>query len=89
MILGGSPMEITTECLDFHDFEIPTQVYAYTIQSQSWRFAQRAPKDWTLQTSHDNTNWTVIDTVSGESGWARWETRRFDVESLEATDITS
>ena len=36
----------------------------------------------------DNANWTVIDT-SGESGWARWETRRFDVGSFEATDITS
>ena len=65
-----------------YDFGMPTQVYAYTIQSQSWRNAERAPKDWTLQASDDNANWTVIDTVSGESGWARWETRRFDVGSF-------
>jgi hypothetical protein len=65
-----------------YDFGMSTQVYAYTIQSQSWRNAERAPKDWTLQASNDSTSWTVIDTVSGESGWARWETRRFDVSSF-------
>jgi hypothetical protein len=35
----------------------------------------RDPRDWTLQGSHDGTNWNIIDTRVGES-WATRLTRR-------------
>jgi len=37
----------------------------------------RAPKDWTFQGSNDDSNWTVLDTVTGETGWSQGETRYF------------
>ena len=67
-----------------YDFDEPTEVHAYTIQSQSYRPSQRAPKDWQLHGSNDNMNWNVIDTVVDQTGWGRWETRRFDIESFGA-----
>jgi PKD repeat protein len=37
----------------------------------------RAMKDWTMQGSNDNSSWTVIDTVTGETGWGSGETRTY------------
>ena len=49
-----------------YDFETPTEVHEYAIQSQSYRPSQGAPKDWMLQASDDNTTWSDIDV--GDSG---------------------
>ena len=78
----GLHMEMSPNVWISYDFLTGTEVHAYTIQSQSWRFSERAPKDWTLQASQDNANWTIIDTVTDQTGWARWETRTFEVESF-------
>ena len=41
----------------------------------------RAAKDWTLQGSNDNSSWTTIDTVTGQTGWTNWQTRYFKVDT--------
>jgi hypothetical protein len=40
-------------------------------------FANRSPSAWTLSGSNDNATWTVVDTQTGQSGWALGETRTF------------
>ncbi len=37
----------------------------------------RVPKDWTLQGSNDDTNWTTIDTVTNQTGWSNPSIRNF------------
>lgn len=37
----------------------------------------RDPKDWTLDGSNDNSNWTTVDTRAGEAFGNRLETREF------------
>jgi len=37
----------------------------------------RSPKDWTLQGSNDGSTWTVLDTQTGQVGWASNESRTF------------
>lgn len=39
--------------------------------------AARSPKNWTMEGSNDNSTWDVLDTVTGETGWADHETRSF------------
>ncbi|MEO1646913.1 MAG: discoidin domain-containing protein, partial [Chloroflexota bacterium] len=41
----------------------------YTIIEQA-SFAARAPQDWTFEGSNDDSNWDVLDTVTGETGWS-------------------
>ena len=65
-----------------YDFAEGKKIIEYTVQSQSYNWAQRAPKDWTLQGSNDNSNWTTIDTVTSQTGWTQWETRSFTVDSV-------
>ena len=62
-----------------YDFTQPIEITNYTIQSQSFRYEERAPKDWTLQGSNDNSSWTIVDTQSNQSGWGQWETRAYAV----------
>lgn len=37
----------------------------------------RAPKDFTVAGSNDDTNWTTLKTVTGETGWSASEERTF------------
>ena len=41
----------------------------------------RAPKDWTLQGSNDNSTWDIVDSESNQIGWGQWETRTYAVSS--------
>jgi hypothetical protein len=45
----------------------------------------RAPQAWTLSGSNDNTNWTTLDTQSGQTSWAAGEMRTFNLPTLSAT----
>lgn len=38
-----------------------------------------SPKDWTFEGSNDLETWDVLDTVTGETGWANGETRTYTV----------
>ena len=37
----------------------------------------RSPRDWTIQGSNDDSGWTTVDTVSGETAWGANEIRSF------------
>lgn len=38
------------------------------------------PQDWTVSGSNDRISWTTIDTVTGETGWAKAETRNYVID---------
>ncbi|GAA4014073.1 hypothetical protein GCM10022232_65780 [Streptomyces plumbiresistens] len=48
------------------DLDKPVKVVAYALTSAN-DFAERDPRDWTLQGSTDGKEWKSLDTRSGES----------------------
>jgi hypothetical protein len=54
-------------------------IIAYQITAQS--VLTELPKDWTLQGSNDDTNYTIIDTVVGETGWITGCKRIYTVDN--------
>ncbi len=40
-----------------------------------------APKDWVLQGSNDNTNWTDLDSQENQQDWGELEKRSFEVDN--------
>jgi len=60
-------------------FDTPIDVVEYSIQLLTAGFLDRIPKDWTLGYSDDGSSWTVVDTVTGETGWSSGEIRTFAV----------
>jgi hypothetical protein len=58
---------------------------SYGIQTNVIPENTRAPKDWTMQGSHNDSAWTTLDTVTDEIDWGIGETRFFtcDVSSEE------
>lgn len=50
-----------------YDFRLPVYIRSYDIGASGGAASQ--PKAWELQGSHDNTNWTTIDTRSGVTSW--------------------
>ena len=49
----------------------------YTITASGDSQPNRAPKDWTLQGSNNGSDWTTLDTVTGETSWSNSESRNF------------
>lgn len=43
--------------------------------------AERAPEDFTLQGSNNNSDWTILDTVTGEISWGVGESREFEIDN--------
>jgi hypothetical protein len=55
----------------------PTKVaMQYTVQIATT--INNAPKDWTFEGSNDDSNWDVLHTVTGETGWSSSEKRTFN-----------
>ncbi|MFJ9560476.1 alpha-1,2-mannosidase [Streptomyces fuscichromogenes] len=54
----------------------PAAVASYSLTSAN-DAPDRDPRDWTLHGSHDGRTWTPLDTRTGETFAARWETREF------------
>lgn len=56
-----------------------TAIKKYTVTSGASALdgAERAPKDWTLQGSNNDSDWDTLDTVTGETSWGEPETRSF------------
>ncbi|MEU9455297.1 alpha-1,2-mannosidase [Streptomyces sp. NPDC048277] len=54
----------------------PAAVASYSLTSAN-DAPDRDPRDWTLHGSHDGRTWTPLDTRTGETFSARWETREF------------
>lgn len=58
----------------------PTQLYTlyeYQITFSADQNTTYAPKDWTLEGSHNGVDWDVLDAVAGEVGWSQGEKRTF------------
>ena len=56
------------------------EVTEYGVRATNNGFdATEQPQDWTFEYSDDGVNWTVEDTVSGETGWSANELRTYAV----------
>ena len=64
-----------------YDFGVPTEIMNYRVVAQHWQTANRSPKAWTLQGSNDDAAWTVLDTVTDQTGWTAWESRDYEVDN--------
>lgn len=49
----------------------------YDVQADNPVHAGSQPKDWTLEGSNNGSDWAVLDTVTGETGWTNGELRSF------------
>lgn len=58
----------------------PTLAGAYTFTSGD-DASERDPKDWNLEASLDGTEWTTLDTRTGESFSERFQTKRYEFSS--------
>ena len=52
----------------------------YDIQARNPAFGS-APKDWTFEGSNDNSNWDILDTVTGESAFSNGEIRTYTCDT--------
>lgn len=62
-----------------YQFASPVKVLEYSIQAGKSAQVSHAPSSWTLEWSNDNTNWTVVDTRTEQTGWAVDQIRTFQV----------
>ncbi|MFJ3668838.1 GH92 family glycosyl hydrolase [Streptomyces sp. NPDC090106] len=60
------------------DLDKPVKVATYALTSAN-DFAERDPKDWTLQGSADGKEWKTLDTRSGEVFDERFKTKSYDL----------
>ena len=61
----------------------PVAVTHYTMTSAN-DFPGRDPRDWTLQGSHDGTNWTDLDQRTGETFPQRFQTKQYQFNNSTA-----
>ncbi|MFE6363973.1 GH92 family glycosyl hydrolase [Streptomyces sp. NPDC057806] len=59
------------------DLDKPVKLARYALTSAN-DFAERDPRDWVLKGSADGTDWTTLDTRSGESFAERFRTKTYD-----------
>ena len=68
-----------------YDFGEPVTIGGYRIVNQHHEVESRSPKSWQLFGSEDDSNWSaVLDTVSNQIGWSKWEARNFIVSAPDA-----
>ncbi|MDT9695131.1 GH92 family glycosyl hydrolase [Streptomyces sp. P17] len=60
------------------DLDKPVKVAKYALTSAN-DFAERDPRDWILKGSTDGTDWTTLDTRSGETFAERFQTKTYDI----------
>ncbi|MER7573501.1 GH92 family glycosyl hydrolase [Streptomyces sp. NPDC126514] len=60
------------------DLDKPVKLAKYALTSAN-DFAERDPRDWVLKGSANGTDWTTLDTRSGESFAERFQTRTYDI----------
>ncbi|MGV9346655.1 GH92 family glycosyl hydrolase [Streptomyces spiralis] len=60
------------------DFDKSIKITRYALTSAN-DYAERDPKDWTLQASADGKAWKTVDTRSGESFAQRFQTKTYDL----------
>lgn len=53
----------------------------YSVQGEDpGEGMQFAPKNWTLEGSNNDADWTTLDTVTNQTGWSGNEIRNFDCD---------
>ncbi|MFJ6571009.1 GH92 family glycosyl hydrolase [Streptomyces sp. NPDC091292] len=65
------------------DLDQPVTAIKYAMTSAN-DFADRDPKDWTLQGSADGKEWKTLDTRSGETFSGRFQTKIYDLAAPES-----
>jgi len=55
------------------------EVLSHSVMADDGNYA---PTDWTLQGSNDDSTWTTVATVTGQTGWWYGETRRFASDNI-------
>ena len=61
-----------------YEFNAPTVVDGMTVRAAGeWDPVGRAPNTWTFEGSTNGTDWVVLDTRSGESGWTANQVRSY------------
>lgn len=60
-------------------------ITSYNVVVNTIPEPNRAPKAWTLEGSNDNSTWTVVDTVTGQTSWGSGENRAFTCGSPGST----
>ncbi|WP_405590473.1 GH92 family glycosyl hydrolase [Streptomyces sp. NBC_01092] len=80
-------VEPTTKWLTFaptgwaeFDLAAPVKVVTYALTSAN-DHDERNPQDWTLKGSTDGSNWTTLDTRTGESFSEPFQTKTYDIAS--------
>jgi hypothetical protein len=58
------------------DFGTGKTVAAYTIKART-SYLDDCPRDWTLEGSNNDVDWTVLDEQAGEANWASEERREY------------
>lgn len=56
----------------------------YSLAADPDRDGLASPRSWTLEGSDDGSTWTVLDTRSGETGWANGERRYYEFSNENA-----
>ncbi|WP_333774235.1 GH92 family glycosyl hydrolase [Streptomyces sp. IBSBF 3136] len=60
------------------DLDKPVELVTYALTSAN-DYAERDPRDWTLQGSTDGKDWKTLDSRSGESFPERFQTKSYDL----------
>ncbi|GAA5045038.1 GH92 family glycosyl hydrolase [Streptomyces similanensis] len=60
------------------DFDKPVKITRYALTSAN-DYAERDPKDWTLQASADGKDWKSVDSRTGETFAERFQTKTYDL----------
>ncbi|EFF93684.1 alpha-1,2-mannosidase [Streptomyces sp. e14] len=60
------------------DFDAPVKITRYALTSAN-DYAERDPRDWTLQASADGKDWKDVDARTGESFAERFQTKTYDL----------
>jgi len=71
-----------------YDFGTARSITKYTILGRSSEWFGQNPRNWTLESSPDNTTWTVVDTRVNITKWAADELKTFIIAPL-TTDVGS
>lgn len=66
------------EWMQVYHPDFAMDIISYTISTIA---NNSAPQDWTICGSNDGTNFTTIETRSGETGWSNPETREYTLAS--------
>lgn len=53
------------------------EILSYMIMADNGTYA---PKDWTLQGSNNDADWTTVSTIAAQTGWSSGERRAFKID---------